>query len=156
MIKGCDMDKRHKNCRVSAFVFVWVCAIFPAVCLISACRHESGTGPTREMFLERQTPGLVLNAGYAFEYEVQSCQKVVNDIRKTIRFQTDDQESYVNMVFDNWPAREGDRVGVKLDYSVSQRFKKMDLEMEVLKKEGENSWLWNDSSKTGLIIFLDK
>ena len=77
-------------------------------------------------------------------------------MRKTIRFQTDDQESYVNMVFDNWPAREGDRVGVKLDYSVSQRFKKMDLEMEVLKMEGGDSWLWNDSCKTGLIIFRDK
>lgn len=156
MVKGCNMDKRHKNRRVPAFVFVWVCAIFPAVCLISACRHEPGPGPAREVFLERQTPGLVLNTGYAFEYEVRSCQKVVNDIRKTIRFQTDDQESYVNMVFDDWPAREGDRARVKLDYSVSQRFKKMDLEMEVLKKEGENSWLWNDSSKTGLIIFLDK
>lgn len=156
MVKGCNMDKRHKNRRVPAFVFVWVCAIFPAVCLISACRHEPGPGPAREVFLERQTPGLVLNTGYVFEYEVQSCQKVVNDMRKTIRFQTDDQESYVNMVFDNWPAREGDRVGVKLDYSVSQRFKKMDLEMEVLKMEGGNSWLWNDSSKTGLIIFLDK
>ena len=156
---GDGLRKRNGRCRrasgaavlaVRAVWFLWLAGA------VAGCRSEPGPDRAREFFLGRNAPGLVLSTGYAFEYDAESCQQVSNPVRKQLRYQTDDQSSYVNMTFRRWPAGGNAPGHVRLDYVAGLRSNSMDLDMEVLKTEGDRIWLWNDSCKTGLVLRLEE
>ncbi|MEG0517853.1 MAG: hypothetical protein RR555_03155 [Bacteroidales bacterium] len=128
--------------------------ILPAVLLFVAChgRDKPLGGGDADYFLKQNNPGLYVNGNNLFEYTDKDCQWAFNKIRGVARLQKDDQSYYVNMIFSSWPNQIKEDVNVEIDYKTSTQQRKTLFVMILLKSENGKNWLWNDESKTGVIL----
>lgn len=128
--------------------------ILPALLLFVAChgRDKPLGGADADYFLKQNNPGLYVNGNNLFEYTDKDCQWAFNRIRGVARLQKDDQSYYVNMIFSSWPNQLKEDVNVEIDYKTSSQQRKTLFVMILLKSENGKNWLWNDESKTGVIL----
>ena len=123
--------------------------------LLFSCDKKEGPEKRADVgyFMKQGDIGLYVAGEQAFSYTDTECQLAMNELRKMVRMQTDWQERYVNMVFSALPLpEEGAAVQVKIHYKAENDEREISLDMVTVKKSEGNYWLWNEESKTGIIL----
>lgn len=127
--------------------------------LVSCNRNLAEKELDAETFVKFRDYGLVMGHKYLFKYNESTCQMVNNKERHLLRMQSDDQSSFVNMVFGNIvsngsPVQDNSKVDVELAYKMDREGEIITLSMgmTVLKREEMKVWLWSREMNMGLIV----
>ena len=84
-----------------------------------------------------------------------TCQLAFSRDRREFRAQTDNTSDYYSIVLSEVPANIGQRVSGNLTWTTeTDILTRDDLDLEVLRIEGDQVWLWSSSGRTGVMIKL--
>ena len=142
-----------KYCRI-------VLALLLSIALYGCNKRPDGISVECHSFAGRNVIGLVKGKNYIVSFKKERCQYVYNKKRISIRFQDDEQNSYVSVQLETLegvkPAVVNEVVNVELVYRVSVHDDECReiLPMTLLKEEDEICWLWNEEKKIGVIADL--
>ena len=109
-----------------------------------------------EKFVTMYDAGFVRDGDYLYRYSEAECQKVVNAGRQILRYQDDDQGSYVHFEMSSFPMSEGmpgdgGAIDTKIIWFDGSKTDVFILPLAIMKEEGEKYWLWNMESRMGII-----
>lgn len=141
--------RRFNKCPVCLYIILHLLFLF-------SC--DGKEGPEKETdvnyFIKQADAGLYVKGECLFRYTDTECQMALNKLRKMVRMQTDWQEQYVNMVFSALPLPEkgAEAVQVKVHCKTEEEQRELLLDMVTVKKHEGMYWLWNDDSRTGIIL----
>ena len=133
-----------------------ICLLATLFLVFSCNRMPENRELNAESFMKYKDYGLVKGHKYLFKYNAAMCQTVNNKGRNLLRMQSDDQSSYVNVVFLQNTPREAQSgtVGVILTYKTDELSEPVDVtvDMKILKSEQMKVWLWSKEMNMGLIV----
>lgn len=136
----------------------WPVCLYIILNMLFLFSCDGREGPEKESdityFIKQTDAGLYVKGACLFRYTDTECQTAMNALRKMVRMQTDWQESYVNILFSFLPLPEegAAAVQVKVLYKTEEGQGEVSLPMVTVKKRAGMYWLWNDESKTGIIL----
>lgn len=98
--------------------------------------------------------GLYKQGECVLAYDENSFQESVNTLRRTYRFQSDDQTRYMNVVFSGTlPSTVEDECDCTISYSpAAEGGTILVVRLNVIKVTDDYLWLWNEFQKTGIVI----
>ncbi len=148
-------------CGFLTNIFRWLCCIL-VLCGVVSCNEGpemDGISAEADRFLEKRTPGLVKGKNYKLLYNESAWQTMRNKQRMVLCIQRDDQSSYLHLKVEPGSlgnTQDDHTVNVVLSYKTDVNGQEISeaLEMEVLKSQDMQVWLWNEESKTGVIMPL--
>lgn len=109
----------------------------------------------RNAFVENNDIRLQIGSTIQFRYDPLTCQLAFSRDRREFRAQTDNTSDYYSIVLSEIPANIGQRVSGNLTWTTeTDILTRDDLDLEVLRIEGDQVWLWSSSGRTGVIIKL--
>lgn len=112
--------------------------------------HKNGMA----YFLLQREMGVYVDGTQVVKYDEYESQIAYNVARRIFRFQTNDQGVYAHLVLSQLPVPdENVPVEVALNYKTGQETRSMQCLMKVAKVEGNLCWLWEEESKTGVILW---
>lgn len=122
--------------------------------VIISCSSKGDEPPMVELddFLSKKESGLYGYGGYLLRYNEQKFQISINEKRRQVRMQSDDQSAYFNVIFAVMPAGVNDVVSVDFSYKGGGDELTCKMEMTLCKVTANNLWLWNHERELGLII----
>lgn len=127
--------------------------------LIALCACNRPEGPegrgTLEYFLQQQKWGVLVNGAVIFRYDEYESQIACNSKRKMLRFQTNNQEVYVQLIFSALPEEVGANVplDVVVNYAEADGVpKSLKVIPVVVKRERGLCWCWDEEQKVGMVV----
>lgn len=109
----------------------------------------------RNAFVENNDIRLQIGSTIQFRYDPLTCQLAFSRDRREFRAQTDNTSDYYSIVLSEIPANIGQRVSGNLTWTTeTDILTRNDLDLEVLRIEGDQVWLWSSSGRTGVMIKL--
>lgn len=87
-------------------------------------------------------------------YNASTHQRTDNRKRRQYRFQTDLQEIYMNIYLEKIPKETGVKINTNLDFRSPEHAISNANTMECSKIVQDKFWLWDASTKTGVILKL--
>ena len=109
----------------------------------------------RNAFVENNDIRLQIGSTIQFRYDPLTCQLAFSRDRREFRAQTDNTSDYYSIVLSEIPANIGQRVSGNLTWTTeTDILTREDLDLEVLRIEGDQVWLWSSSGRTGVMIKL--
>lgn len=109
----------------------------------------------RNAFVENNDIRLQIGSTIQFRYDPLTCQLAFSRDRREFRAQTDNTSDYYSIVLSEVPANIGQRVSGNLTWTTeTDILTRDDLDLEVLRIEGDQVWLWSSSGRTGVMIKL--
>ena len=109
----------------------------------------------RNAFVENNDIRLHIGSTIQFRYDPLTCQLAFSRDRREFRAQTDNTSDYYSIVLSEIPANIGQRVSGDLTWTTeTDILTRDDLDLEVLRIEGDQVWLWSSSGRTGVMIKL--
>ena len=109
----------------------------------------------RNAFVENNDIRLQIGSTVQFRYDPLTCQLAFSRDRREFRAQTDNTSDYYSIVLSEVPANIGQRVSGNLTWTTeTDILTRDDLDLEVLRIEGDQVWLWSSSGRTGVMIKL--
>lgn len=109
----------------------------------------------RNAFVENNDIRLQIGSTIQFRYDPLTCQLAFSRDRREFRAQTDNTSDYYSIVLSEIPANIGQRVSGNLTWTTeTDILTRDDLDLEVLRIEGDQLWLWSSSGRTGVMIKL--
>lgn len=109
----------------------------------------------RNAFVENNDIRLQIGSTLQFRYDPLTCQLAFSRDRREFRAQTDNTSDYYSIVLSEIPANIGQRVSGNLTWTTeTDILTRDDLDLEVLRIEGDQVWLWSSSGRTGVMIKL--
>ena len=109
----------------------------------------------RNAFVENNDIRLQIGSTIQFRYDPLTCQLAFSRDRREFRAQTDNTSDYYSIVLSEVPANIGQRVSGDLTWTTeTDILTRDDLDLEVLRIEGDQVWLWSSSGRTGVMIKL--
>ena len=109
----------------------------------------------RNAFVENNDIRLQIGSTIQFRYDPLTCQLAFSRDRREFRAQTDNTSDYYSIVLSEIPANIGQRVSGNLTWTTeTDILTRDDLDLEVLRIEGDQVWLWSSSGRTGVMIKL--
>lgn len=109
----------------------------------------------RNAFVENNDIRLQIGSTIQFRYDPLTCQLAFSRDRREFRAQTDNTSDYYSIVLSEIPANIGQRVSGDLTWTTeTDILTRDDLDLEVLRIEGDQIWLWSSSGRTGVMIKL--
>ena len=109
----------------------------------------------RNAFVENNDIRLQIGSTIQFRYDPLTCQLAFSRDRREFRAQTDNTTDYYAIVLSEVPANIGQRVSGDLTWTTeTDILTRDDLDLEVLRIEGDQVWLWSSSGRTGVMIKL--
>ena len=109
----------------------------------------------RNAFVENNDIRLQIGSTIQFRYDPLTCQLAFSRDRREFRAQTDNTSDYYSIVLSEIPANIGQRVSGDLTWTTeTDILTRDDLDLEVLRIEGDQVWLWSSSGRTGVMIKL--
>lgn len=133
--------------------------IFTAVAaalMLSGCDGNNGHTPavSSSMFLRKTNPGIYQGPASLFTFTKTDHQLYVNTTTNTYRMLTDEGDKYVQVVLDSPIPGMGEKVQATITSKGVEGVGNYDsIEMELLKKDNENCWLWSQENNLGVLIF---
>lgn len=131
-----------------------VLAVAAATVALVGCERPKGINVTSKEFERKVTEGVykVAKAQYAFNKTTD--QLYFNKATNTFRIVSNDGTKYIEVAF----AAPIGSVGAKVQASVkSEGFEDVEnfdsIEFEIMKKEGQNCWLWCQAHALGVLAF---
>lgn len=112
---------------------------------------------TLEYFLRQQQMSVHVGGTAIFRYNEYETQIACNPARKMLRFQANNQEVYVQMIFSEIPdVPENKSLGVALNYiEVAGETKSLRTVLKMVKQEGGFCWYWDEEKKVGMVVSED-
>lgn len=136
--------------KINKIVIVLVLA---ALAIVS-CKEDDKTTLSSDFFVKRSQVGFYKEAKVIYTINQSQEQLYFNTTTNTFRIISDDGINYIEVVFDSPIPRINDKVTASIkNGGLSSVENNKSIEFEVMKKEGNNCWLWNQKSGLGLIIF---
>lgn len=124
---------------------------FIALMMLGACDDSR----FRNAFVENNDIRLQVGGTVHFRYDPLTCQISFSRDRREFRAQTDNTSDYYSIVLSEIPANIGQRVSGNLTWTTeTDILTRDDLDLEVLRIEGDQVWLWSSSGRTGVMIKL--
>lgn len=124
---------------------------FIALMMLGACDDSR----IRNAFVENNDIRLQVGGTVHFRYDPLTCQISFSRDRREFRAQTDNTSDYYSIVLSEIPANIGQRVSGDLTWTTeTDILTRDDLDLEVLRIEGDQVWLWSSSGRTGVMIKL--
>ena len=124
---------------------------FIALMMLGACDDSR----IRNAFVENNDIRLQVGGTVHFRYDPLTCQISFSRDRREFRAQTDNTSDYYSIVLSEIPANIGQRVSGNLTWTTeTDILTRDDLDLEVLRIEGDQVWLWSSSGRTGVMIKL--
>ena len=116
-------------------------------------KEEEIKGPEQRLFEDISTPSLSIGGALLLGYDGQIHQKGVNLQRRSVRFQADDQTSYLSLTFnDRIPRALGDEAVCTMVYSLTaDESTTLIVKFTVVRAGGGMLWLWNEVQKIGVL-----
>ena len=109
----------------------------------------------RNAFVENNDIRLQIGSTIQFRYDPLTCQLAFSRDRREFRAQTDNTSDYYSIVLSEIPVNIGQRVSGNLTWTTeTDILTRDDLDLEVLRIEGDQVWLWSSSGRTGVMIKL--
>ena len=109
----------------------------------------------RNAFVENNDIRLQIGSTIQFRYDPLTCQLAFSRDRREFRAHTDNTSDYYSIVLSEIPANIGQRVSGNLTWTTeTDILTRDDLDLEVLRIEGDQVWLWSSSGRTGVMIKL--
>lgn len=109
----------------------------------------------RNAFVENNDIRLQIGSTIQFRYDPLTCQLAFSRDRREFRAQTDNTSDYYSIVLSEIPANIGQRVSGDLTWTTeTDILTRDDLDLEVLRIEDDQVWLWSSSGRTGVMIKL--
>lgn len=109
----------------------------------------------RNAFVENNDIRLQIGSTIQFRYDPLTCQLAFSRDRREFRAQTDNTSDYYSIMLSEIPANIGQRVSGNLTWTTeTDILTRDDLDLEVLRIEGDQVWLWSSSGRTGVMIKL--
>ena len=106
----------------------------------------------RNAFVENNDIRLQIGSTIQFRYDPLTCQLAFSRDRREFRAQTDNTSDYYSIVLSEIPANIGQRVSGDLTWTTeTDILTRDDLDLEVLRIEGDQVWLWSSSGRTGVM-----
>lgn len=150
--------RRKRGFRNKCRFNKWPVCLYIILHLFFLFSCDGREGPEKETdityFIKQTDAGLYVKGACLFRYTDTECQTALNAFRKMVRMQTDWQERYVNILFSSLPLPEegAAAVQVKVLYKTEEEQGEVSLPMVTVKKRDGTYWLWNDDSRTGIIL----
>lgn len=142
-----------RNISERKLKLIRLCIIIFFGLLLFSCKENR---PERysgvDYFVKQSDIGLFGDNNNIFRYNDADCQIAFNKGRKMLRLQTDEQIYYVNIVFGSLLNASNEVVNIEIDYKTQNNQFAASLEMIVVKMDDEKYWLWNENTKTGIIL----
>lgn len=124
---------------------------FISLMILGACDDSR----FRNAFVENNDIRLQVGGTVHFRYDPLTCQISFSRDRREFRAQTDNTSDYYSIVLSEIPANIGQRVSGDLTWTTeTDILTRDDLDLEVLRIEGDQIWLWSSSGRTGVMIKL--
>lgn len=132
----------------------WLLLLFIASLMIISCRSKGDEPPVLNLddFLAKNECGLYGYGGYLLRYNEEKFQISINEKRRQIRVQSDDQKAYFNVVFAMMPSSIDEVVSIDFSYKGGGDELSYKMEMVLYKATSQNMWLWNQDEKLGIIL----
>jgi len=108
----------------------------------------------KKAFKVNTDEGLYVKGACVVRYVEETFQKSFNEKRKTYRIQSDDQITYVHIVFmSELPAMVDQEVICTITYTKEKGEETiLIVKLVVAQIKGRTVWLWNELQKTGIIL----
>ena len=130
-------------------------SILFAILLLASvsCREEIKIDSLEKMvFMSQDTIGLYNMGLRTFLFDPQLHQQSYNLSRRQYRLQTDEQDSCLNVIFEQYPEDKGDIITTSLDYRDTRTVINNTAGYECSKIRDNKIWLWNKEELIGIII----
>lgn len=123
-----------------------------AVLMLSGCvKTRKFTGELKS-FLENTAVGVYTLDRTSFKYDESVCQTVVNEGRKTVRLQRDDNSVSVNIRFSTFDFSANTGVRMTIEF-VSMTYKdSYTINAELVKALDGKLWFWSNERQTGILL----
>ncbi|HKM12110.1 MAG TPA: hypothetical protein PL115_08250 [Bacteroidales bacterium] len=108
----------------------------------------------KKAFMANTNEGLYVKGACIVRYAEETFQKSFNEKRRTYRIQSDDQITYVHIVFiGELPAVVDQEVICNITYTKEKGEETiLIVKLVVAQIKGRTVWLWNELQKTGIIL----
>lgn len=127
--------------------------LITVLCLVS-CKQDDKPIYSSTFFLQKNTIGLYNEAKVIYTFNKSKDQLYFNQTNNTFRIVADDSGNYLEVVFASPLPRIGEMVVASIkDGGLSKVQDMTDIQFEVMQKDGDVCWLWNQEAGLGLIIF---
>lgn len=103
-------------------------------------------------FLNQTQYGVYADGSVTFAFDESSCQIAYNAARRSVRLQKDDMSAYVIVTLDSTPVLDAT---VTVDVQGVGITKANNVDMNVVKTDGDKVWLWDNKNKTGYVIYWE-
>lgn len=144
--------------RVKIGVLSAVCMICAVVMAVSSCKSEpnpQSSSLSPEQFKKKDALG-VYNSSGAYVVWNENSQIVFNHDRKMFRLQTDDQDSFVEVVLSGFPAEDLQlQADVAMRKGATNFTDEFTEDVTVVKVEDDKYWLWCSDSGRGYIVYIE-
>lgn len=135
-------------------VVILVLVLSAAILLPNSCRRKEVVIDTVEKgeFLDRGQMGYYVDGATKFTYRDSVHQKAVNARRRLYRYQTNEQDTCLNVVLGALPKSVGVHIMLTIDYFDPETRLSNTVQMECSKVIGGKMWFWDPLAKVGVII----
>jgi len=137
---------RKKN--IPATIALLMCVIS----LMTSCRKIVIDSREKELFLNCSEVGFYPLGTPRFTYSERMHQMCRNPKRGLFRIQTNIQDTCMNIILEYSPSNEGDLLIADLDYYDPEERITDRYQFECSKLFGTRIWLWENYTKTGIIL----
>jgi len=132
--------------------FICLCVLL-CLSLQTSCRREVLIdSEEKELFLKMGETGFYRNGNPVFIYSESLHQKAENRSRGVFRFQTDVQDTCLNVRYASEPGNVGVHILINLDYIEPMDRINSEYQFECSKITGSGIWLWDPETRNGIIL----
>jgi len=122
-----------------------------AVPLCSACNGIIGVSA----FTKSSEIRLTVGGEDVFVYDEAFCQLGLNSDKCEFRVHSDTMSDYFTVTLDRIPTEKGSPVTASIRWSTEDsELVRNNVALNTVKVEGDRIWLWNNPSKTGVVLRL--
>jgi len=141
-------DYNEKQCGIFLISGMFLCTVLLCTCV----RDVNIDSLEKEKFLENDRVGFYIDGEPVFLYVESIHQKAVNAARGVFRFQTDVQDTCLNVTYKSEPRNVGVHVLIDMDYIEPRDRINLEYEFECSRITGSKIWLWDSETKNGMIL----
>ncbi len=106
----------------------------------------------QQEFINKTEYGVYADGQVIFAFDENTCQIAYNSERRSVRLQKDDMTAYVIVTLDSTPVLDAT---VTVDVQGKGISKANNVDMSVVKTDGDKVWLWDNKGKTGYLIYWE-
>lgn len=124
---------------------------FIAIITLSSC------GRQRRMnaFRDNEEVSLQVAGNVQFHFEPLKCQMAFSRSKKEFRANTDNMSDFYIVQMSQIPVDQGEKINAKLIWTTpTDILSRNDLTLEAVRIEGEKIWLWSESGRIGVCVYV--